>query len=192
MAEWVYVDNSNVFIEGMRLSAVKRGMALDINDAIASSTVDFEYRMDFFKLYRFVTGGNKSSVARAVMFGSGSLENDNVRTMAEQAGFEVKTHGRNLSNKEKKVDTDIVTEMVRDAYKNANVGDTFNLVAGDKDYVPPVERLISDGMKVDVIFWDHAAGELKDACSNFISLNEHLEVLKPRVRDNQEDIVQTA
>ena len=163
----------------MRLSAVKKGMALDINDVIDGSTVDFEYRMDFFKLYRFVTGADKSGVARAVMFGSGSLEN--VRAMVEHAGFEVKTHGRNVSNKEKKVDTDIVTEMVRDAYRNAAVGDTFNLVAGDEDCVPLVERLISDGMKLDVIFWDHVARELEDACSNFISLNGHLEVLKPRV-----------
>ena len=192
MAEWVYVDNSNVFIEGMRVSAVKNGMAHDVQDAIESNTVDFEYRIDFFKLYRFVVGADKSSVARAVMFGSGPLENENVRAAAEQAGFEVKTHGRNISNREKKVDTDIVTEMVRDAYRNAKEGDTFNLVAGDKDYVPAVKRLVSDGIKVDVIFWDHIARELKDACSNFISLNEHLEVLKTRVREPQEDIVQTA
>lgn len=192
MAEWIYVDNSNVFIEGMRVSAVKKGMAHDVQDAMESNTVDFEYRIDFFKLYRFVAGEDKSNVARAVIFGSGPLENEKVRAVIEQAGFEVKTHGRNLSNREKKVDTDIVTEMVRDAYRNAKEGDTFNLVAGDKDYVPPVKRLVSDGIKVDVVFWNHVARELKDACSNFISLNEHLEILKPRVREAKKDIVQTA
>ena len=192
MAEWVYVDNSNLFIEARRVSAIKNGMAHDIADAIKNKIFDSDYRISFGKLYRFITGSYQAETSRAIIFGSGGLENEAIRGLAEQAGFEVKVHSRNLANREKKVDTDIVTEMVRDAYKNANVGDTFNLVAGDKDYVPPVERLISDGMKVDVIFWDHAAGELKDACSNFISLNEHLEVLKPRVRDNQEDIVQTA
>ena len=193
MTEWVYVDNSNVSIEGMRVSAVEKGMALNIQDATDSSTVDFDYRMDYFKLYRFVVGTDRSSVARAVMFGSGRLENENVRVIAEKAGFEVKAHSRNFSNREKKVDTDIVTEMVRDAYRNAVVGDTFNLVAGDKDFVPPVERLVSDGMKVDVIFWEHAARELKDACSDFISMNEHLDLLKIRFREEQrEDVVQTA
>lgn len=191
MTEWMYVDNSNVSIEGMRVSAVEKGMALNVRDAMESNTVDFDYRMDYFKLYRFVLGKG-SNVARAVMFGSGKLGNENVRLIAEKAGFEVKVHSRNLSNREKKVDTDIVTEMVRDAYRNATVGDTFNLVAGDKDYVPPVERLVADGMKVDVIFWDHAAGELKDACSNFISINEHLDVLKIRYREDQEDSIQTA
>ena len=193
MAEWMYVDHSNVFIEGMRVSAVENGMALDIADAMESSTVDFDYRMDFFKLYRFVVGADKSKVARAVMFGSGHLDKENVRVIAEHAGFEVKVHRRSVSNREKKVDADIVTEMVRDAYRNASGGDTFNLVAGDRDFVPAVERLVSDGIRVDVIFWKHASGELKDTCSNFISLNRHLDLLKIRPREeHREDVVQTA
>ena len=85
--------------------------------------------------------------------------------MAEFAGFGVKIHARNFSNKEKKVDTDMVATMVRDAYRNAKEGDTFNLAAGDKDYVPAVELMVSDGIKVDVVFWDHAAAELRNACS---------------------------
>jgi len=43
MAELVYVDNSNVFIEGQRVSAVKNGMALDIRDAI-----DKKYKIRIF------------------------------------------------------------------------------------------------------------------------------------------------
>ena len=66
------------------------------------------------------------------------------------------------------------------------------LVAGDKGYMPLVEQLISDGMKINVIFWDQAARELKETCSNFISLNQHLEILKPRVRENRENMLQTA
>ena len=192
MAEWVYVDNSNLFIEGSRVSATKNGMAADIHDAIVNRIIDFSYRISYAKLYRFITGSYRAKISRAIVFGSGSLENDRIRALVEDAGFEVKIHSRNSSNREKKVDTDLVTEMIRDAYRNAKEGDTFNLVAGDKDYVPPVERLISDGMKVDVIFWDQAARELKETCSNFISLNEHLEILKPRVRENRENMLQTA
>ena len=192
MTEWVYVDNSNLFIEGSRVSAIKNGMAIDIRDAIVNRTIDFSYRISYAKLYRFITGSYQAKISRAIVFGSGSLENDRIRALVEDAGFEVKTHNRNSSNREKKVDTDLVTEMIRDAYRNAKEGDTFNLVAGDKDYVPPVERLISDGMKVDVIFWNQAARELKETCSNFISLNQHLEILKPRVRENRENMLQTA
>ena len=40
MADLIYVDNSNVFIEGKRVSAVRQGLALDIGkrSTTASST----------------------------------------------------------------------------------------------------------------------------------------------------------
>ena len=55
--------------------------------------------------------------------------------------------------------------------------DEITLVAGDKDYVPVVEDLVSEDFKVDVVFWDHAADELKKAASKFVSLNPHLNIL---------------
>ena len=114
-----------------------------------------------------------------MLFGSRPPENDAIWDIAKRAGFEVVTHDRNAANKEKKIDTGIVTEMTRDAYRNASPGDVFTIVSGDSDYVPTVEALIEDGFQVDVVFWDHAARELRDACSNFISLNSHLDALRP-------------
>ena len=190
MSDWIYVDNSNLFIEGQRVSAVQNHMARDIYDSMENGIFDYSHRLSFAKLFRFITDSPKEEVGRAMIFGSGPLENEGIRGMAEFAGFEVKVHARNFSNKEKKVDTDIVATMVRDAYKNAKKGDTFNLAAGDKDYVPAVELMVSDGIKVDVVFWDHAAAELKNACSEFISLNPHLELLQPKPRE--EGMSQTA
>jgi hypothetical protein len=40
MAEFVYVDNSNVFIEGQRVSAVAKGMAMNIYDAMENRVLD--------------------------------------------------------------------------------------------------------------------------------------------------------
>lgn len=60
MGEWIYVDNSNVFIEGKRVSAVKKGLALDVYEAIENRIVDNEYRMSFGKLYEFVAGIDKA------------------------------------------------------------------------------------------------------------------------------------
>ena len=201
MPDWIYVDKSNLFIEGQRVSAVQRRMAHSIAYAMNSGIVDMSYCISFTRLYSVITGNisvtserfaihtHKTDVARAVVFGSGSLENEEVREAAEQAGFEVKAHSRNFSNKEKKVNVDIVATMVRDAYRNAKEGDVFNLAAGDKDYVPAVKMIISDGMKVKVTFWDHAAAELKDSCSEFISLNPHLERLLS-YRDSKERMAQ--
>lgn len=76
MADWIYVDNSNVFIEGKRVSAVKQGLAMDIWDALDHRIVDNDYRMSFGKLYEFVAGNNKAETARAMLFGSRPPQND--------------------------------------------------------------------------------------------------------------------
>ena len=52
------------------------------------------------------------------------------------------------------------------------------LVAGDADYVPVIKALQEDGFRVEVVFWDHAARELKEIASNFVSLSNHLENLR--------------
>lgn len=56
--------------------------------------------------------------------------------------------------------------------------DEITLVAGDGGYVPPVTRLVERGFKVDVVFWNQAAKELKDCCSKFVSLNDRLGYLR--------------
>ncbi|MBY0267348.1 MAG: NYN domain-containing protein, partial [Burkholderiales bacterium] len=67
----------------------------------------------------------------------------------------------------------------KDAYKHGNPSeDVFVLVAGDADYVPTINELKADGYFVEVVFWDHASKELKDAASRFIGLNKHLEHLR--------------
>ena len=88
-------------------------------------------------------------------------------------------YDRNIKNEEKKIDTGIVAQMMKDAYKNAKLGDIFTLVSGDADYVPAIEELIDDGFQVDVVFWSHAAREIRDVCSNFIPLDDHLGMLMP-------------
>lgn len=178
MADWIYVDNSNVFIEGKRVSAVRKGLAPNIWDAFQYRILDNDYRMSFGKLYQFVAGNNKADTARAMLFGSRPPENDAIWDIAKSAGWEVITHDRNVANKEKKIDTGIVAALTRDAYKNANDGDIFTLVSGDNDYVPAVEQLRADGFQVDVVFWGHAGKELREVSSNFISLDLHLDALR--------------
>ena len=45
MAELVYVDNSNVFIEGKRARAVEVGLALNIVDAMRNGILDHSYTL---------------------------------------------------------------------------------------------------------------------------------------------------
>lgn len=179
MADWIYVDNSNVFIEGKRVSAVNRGLAPNIYDAMNYNILDPDYRMSFGSLYMFVAGDDPKECARALLFGSRPPQNDAIWDIARNAGFEVHVEDRNVANKEKKIDTGLTTAVVKDAYKNAKGGDVFTIVSGDSDYVPAILELQSDGFQVDVVFWDHAARELKDAASNFYALDEHIDALRP-------------
>gem|GEM_PF-3384421 len=71
-----------------------------------------------------------------------------------------------LRRQGKKIGTGIVTAMARDAYLNAATDDTFTIISGDNDCVPTVERLRADGFQVDVVFWEHAGRELREAASN--------------------------
>ena len=110
-----------------------------------------------------------------MLFGSRTPPNDSLWAAAERAGFEVVVEDRNIRNKEKKIDTGIVAAMTKDAYTICDRGsDTITLVGGDADYVPAVVPLVEDGFNVEVVFWNHASGELKGSCSKFIDLNPML------------------
>lgn len=174
MANFLYVDNSNVWIEGMHVSAVDRGIAPSIWEAQEQRICDQTWRLDFGKLFAFA-GGERDDVGRAVLYGSRPPANDSLWDMARAHGFEVVVYDRNAANKEKKIDTSIAADMIEDSYERMRAGeDEVTLVCGDRDLVPAVEKLVRRGFRVDVVFWDHAAAELKAACSNFVSLNQRL------------------
>jgi hypothetical protein len=102
MADYIYVDNSNVYIEGKRVSAVAKGLAMNIYDAMNNRILDYEYTVSFGRLHEFVAGEDASKIARAVLFGSRPPPNDSIWKYAKQAGFELVLEDRNIANKEKK------------------------------------------------------------------------------------------
>jgi uncharacterized LabA/DUF88 family protein len=175
MSEYIYVDNSNVFIEGKRVSAVQNGLALSIGDALYNRILDNSFRLDFGKLYQFIAGSDPARVKRAMLFGSRPPQNDSIWEIAGRVGFEPVIEDRNVANKEKKIDTGIVAAMLRDAYKTMVPGeDAITLVAGDSDFVPAIRDITADGIAVHVVFWNHASNELKQICSSFTSSDSHL------------------
>ena len=177
--DYVYVDNSNLYIEGRRVSAVANDQADDIFEAMNEGILDHGYTISFGKLHEFLCGTDKRTIRRAALFGSRPPPNDGIWTFAKKAGFELHLEDRNVRNKEKKIDTGIATLLTKDAYKHGKPGeDVFVLVAGDGDYVPTINELKADGYYVEVVFWDHASKELRETASKFIGLNEHLEHLR--------------
>jgi uncharacterized LabA/DUF88 family protein len=171
---FLYVDNSNVWIEGMHVSAVQTGLAPDIWIAQSEKICDYGWKIDFGRLYEFA-GGQASEVGRAVLFGSRPPANDSLWAIARSRGFEPIVYGRNAANREKKVDNSITTEIMADSYERMKVGeDEVTLVAGDADYVPTVAQLRSRGFTFNVMFWDHASRELRESASKFVPMNNSL------------------
>jgi len=177
MANYLYVDNSNVWIEGMHVSAVKVGIAPDIWSAMENNICDYGWKLEFGRLHEFAGGDNP---ARAILYGSRPPPNDSLWNIAKRKGFEVVVFDRSLKNKEKKIDTQITADIITDLYERMKREDEVTLVAGDKDYVPVCEKVIARGVRFDVVFWNHAAGELKRACTEFVNLNPHLDLLRLR------------
>lgn len=179
MANFLYVDNSNVWIEGMHVAAVVSGLAPDIWTAQQGRVCDYGWKLDFGKLLAFA-GGDRADIGRAVLYGSKPPPNDSLWNAAEKQGFEVVVHERSkFSGQEKKVDTNIATDVTADSFELMNpTKDEITLVGGDSDYVPTVERLRQRGFQFYVCFWDHAARELREAASSFVSLNAYLEHLR--------------
>ncbi|MBV4490921.1 NYN domain-containing protein [Pseudomonas sp. RD9SR1] len=173
MANLVYVDNSNVWIEGMHVAAYANGLAPDVWAAVQNKICDHSWKLDFGKLFQFA-GGDKADVRKAALFGSRPPQNDSVWDAARRNGFQVTTYDRNVVNHEKKIDTDIVATMIEDSFTVLQPGDEITLVAGDADYVPAIEKLKARGIAVHVVFWKHASRELKQAATKFVELDPYL------------------
>ncbi|ADU27420.1 NYN domain-containing protein [Ethanoligenens harbinense] len=175
MGKFVYVDNSNVWIEGKYYSAVKKGMVANIFDAHENKICDMPWGYDFGKLLNISCEGDENSLKRAVLYGSKPTDNDSLWNAARRFGFEVYHPERNVKNKEKRVDTGFDKEVLKDLYKSV-IGhdDNIILVAGDADHVPVAEAIVEEGMKFTLVFWDNASETLKNMASKFISLNNYI------------------
>ena len=173
MANLLYVDNSNVWIEGMHVAAFQHGIAPSVWDAVQNNICDYSWKLDFGKLFDFA-GGDTLQVRTAKLWGSRPPKNDSLWDAARRHGFEVITYDRNVVNHEKKVDTDIVDYMIEDSYEIYQNGDEFTLAAGDGDYVPAIEKLRKRKIPVHLVFWKHASRELKDAATKFVVLDDWL------------------
>ena len=177
MKIYTYVDNSNLFIEGRRVSAVNQGMAANIVDAMNRGVLDQSWNVDYGKLHTFLCGTNRAEIGAARLWGS-LPPSDSFWQMVKSKGFDHKVFDKNFAGKEKQVDVAIAHGMTKDAYTIIDKScDEITLVAGDKDFCPVIEDLRSEGFHVDVVFWGHAAKELRAAATNFISLDSRLTLI---------------
>ena len=176
MSALIYLDDSNLWIEGKKASAVSKGMALDIWEASETKTFDNTFKLDFGRVLEIA---NNAPIKVARFYGSRPPQADSVWNAAKRAGFRLEILDRNSRNKEKGIDTLMVADIMQDMYEIATKReDIFILIAGDADYMPVLEKLRAKEFEIHVLFWDHAAAALKSGADKFLSLNGYLEQIR--------------
>ena len=178
MVLFAYVDNSNLWIEGGHIQAVRLGLATDPLDA-ARRRVTPRWAYDFGRLYGLACPLGEQ-IGRSILFGSRPPANDSLWQRARAEGFEVAVFDRNAANKEKQVDTSLATLMVEDSYTymKPERHDMALLVAGDGDFIPPVRSVQNRGLRVRVVFWRHGTSRgLREAADEFLELDPYFDQL---------------
>jgi tetratricopeptide (TPR) repeat protein len=170
---YAYVDNSSVFIEGQRVSAVAKGMAPDIDAARRREVRNVDWRLDFGKLHKLLFG-EKYEVGRAMLWGRPGLD-DSFWKMVKGKGWQVKIDESSSGNG-KAVEVAMAYQVGKDAALMDKATSEIILVTGDRDLAPVVLDLAGEGALVTVAFWSHAAAELRDAAA-FVPLDKWLSAI---------------
>lgn len=163
---FTYVDNSNLWIEGMRFSAAR---ASGIPASSNLRNFDHSWKVDFRALMAVTNG----SPGCSYLFGSHSAGSHLVFQHAVRAGFITRVSVRSVQNREVDVDEKLIEQIEKDLSERVKPGDRITLVAGDGGYEPVVRLAKSRGISVTVWSWMHALSfELFDAASETTRLED--------------------
>lgn len=180
---WMFVDNSNIWIECKRAEAKLKFKKNPLFDE------DPRLRLDMGRLAEQVRGGRP--IIDAQLYGSEPPEIDTIWQLATKRGWEVNRFKRNLiSGKEKQLDTSIVadiTELVCHSQvrklKFAKYKNVIVLVAGDSDFIPAIRKVIAQSG-----WWRIEVWGLAHSMSNAIKQlsKEYPEILEIHYMDKEE------
>jgi uncharacterized LabA/DUF88 family protein len=169
----VFVDNSNVLLEGRRFSEMKKKGRKRLGNLL-----DDSYEIDWGKfLYLLKERDTRVLAEVPILYGSRPPANDSVWRRIREDGFDTKVFDRNIRNKEKGVDMEMGMDVAERLHTVAPAS-TMVIAAGDADYIPAVTRAKSKRWFVEVWFWSNAAADLKKEASRFYPLDPHLEYLR--------------
>lgn len=157
---YVFVDNSNLWIEGKKLSGRRSKPAVPSNHL---------YRIEYGQLLKHVLDG-RNLAAIPKLYGSEPPPNDSVWKMIRSKGFDVKVFKRNIFNKEKGLDMRMGLDIGR-LVLTTKPAETIAIVAGDADFIQVVDEAHGEGWKLEVWYWSNAAGDLRKAVDRFESLD---------------------
>jgi len=146
----LFIDNSNIFIEAQRVAREK----YFFDDELV-----VRVRISYGGLLEKVRNGRK--LMETVLVGSRPPQNDLLWDKLRKLGVTPRIFDRNtFSGKEKGVDAELSNSM-RDTLEDNKETGTIAIIAGDRDYVPTLQRCLKKGWNVELYFWSQASAELK-------------------------------
>ncbi|MBZ5524599.1 MAG: NYN domain-containing protein [Acidobacteriia bacterium] len=157
----IVVDNSNLFIEGQKHSAAKKGVKKQ--NAADRDPCDPSWRIDFGELLMRLAEGRQ--IHAAILVGSRPPANDSVWKSAQQLGFAVTVHDRDSQHREKAVDTELVaqgTEVICSAPEPM----ALVIASGDRDFIPLVSVAHRRKWTVEMAAFSSAFGSTGDMATS--------------------------
>lgn len=131
----LFVDNSNVLIEGRRFSYRKTKKRSKL-----SPHTDDKYEIDWGKFIYLMKENDKRDLADVpILYGSRPPPDDSVWERIRSDGFDAKVFDRNIRNQEKSVDMSMGLDA-SDRFHTVTPAATIAIAAGDADYVPAIKR----------------------------------------------------
>jgi uncharacterized LabA/DUF88 family protein len=121
------------------------------------------YRMDFGRLLLETARGPdaKPRPVRSAYIAGVIPDDDYFWQVAKNQGFEVRRGYLGTNNRSKQDDAYLISEIVSTIYEKPGPS-TLVLVAGDADYMPPLEKVCAKGWRVEVAFIGHSVSAALD------------------------------
>ncbi|CAB4380019.1 unnamed protein product [Rhizophagus irregularis] len=159
----VFVDNSNLYIEG-KYSVGQFENIYDRVKIINEDTKVEEYQQVYYMKYLKIDYGcllttilnGRTMGGSPIIVGSRPPPNDTLWNKIKDLGYEVTVYDRNNENREKRVDMKLGISMVIQTLLKAKGPGVLVLIAGDGDYEPALEEILKAGWKVEIRFWASA------------------------------------
>lgn len=171
LRSYIFVDNSNIFIEGQRAAALAEG----------SEARGKLYRLDFGRLFSFLNPNPNESFFTLgneqfpKLYGSVPPPMDSIWRLLSTMGVGLKIFRKNPSGKEKRVDAALIIDCTKLVSKLQPKPDgEIVIVAGDADYYDLVGEARNSGWKVRIVCWEHATAKLVQRLHGYQDLTPHL------------------
>lgn len=138
----VFVDDQNLFY-GITNREHGRGFRIDFGRLMLAACKD--------------SSGNTRKVGSAYIAGV-IPDDDSFWKIAENQGFTVKRGYLGSGNRSKQDDAYLITELTATLFEQQGPA-TIVLIAGDADYVPPLQRSLEKGWRNEVAFISHGVSK---------------------------------